>query len=156
MPNYAPPVRDYAPLEKPQPRVLKKREKVKADQKHERAVYAAVDARDRSRCVLTGVRANPYATSMLERLHHHHIVQRGSGQGPTETWNIVSVSAVVHALIHDNRLIVKGNADKELTWAIKRDAVVECFGRKTVPAFVRVVKDEDWSEFLRTFARARD
>jgi hypothetical protein len=155
MPNYAPPVRDYKPLEKPQARVLKKRELVKQVQKQSRDTYAAVDARDKCRCRLTGVRANPYATSMLERLHHHHILQRGSGQGPTETWNIVSIAAIPHALIHDNRLVVKGNADKELTWAIKRDAVVECFGRKAVPAFVRVVKDEDWSEFIKSQARER-
>jgi hypothetical protein len=154
--NYAPPVRDYKPFEKPEPRALAKREKLKKEQKHERAVYAAVDARDRGRCVLTGVRANPYATTLLERLHHHHIVQRGSGQGPTETWNIVSVSAIVHALLHQNRLAVKGNADKKLTWTIKADAVVECFGRRAVPAGVRVVSDEAWPAFIKSQARARD
>lgn len=143
-------------LPKPAPRVKVKAEKVKAEQKHERAVYAKVDARDRSRCQLTGVRANPYAATILERLHHHHIVQRGSGQGPTETWNIVSVSALVHSLLHQNRLVVTGNADKKLTWTIKADAVVECFGRRAVPPGVRVVRDDQWSAFIRTQARERD
>lgn len=139
---------------KPEPRARKKRREDKDDDKHEREVYQAVDRRDKNRCQLTGRRGNPYTVDPLDKLHHHHIIER-SRLGPTETWNLVLVHRIVHDLINDSRIDVYGNADEQLTWTIRADAVEEAFGRKRVPLGVRVVAKEAWEAYIQTESRRR-
>lgn len=137
---------------KPEPRVKVRKVKVNEADKHERQVYAAVDRRDKLRCVVTGRKANPYATDSLDRLHHHHILQRGRDQGPTETWNIASVHATAHALIHQNVLTIEGNADVALRIAIKAKVIEDLFGYRRPPAHIEVIADEDWPAWLAQHA----
>lgn len=139
---------------KPAPRVRVKAKKEKTDEAHKRAVYKAVDRRDKNRCVLTGRTGDRYTVDPLDKLHHHHIIEE-SRLGKTETWNLVTVHALVHSLIGDSRLDVYGDADEPngLTWTIREDAVVECFGRRRVPAFVRVLSIEEWDRYIRSEAR---
>lgn len=133
-------IRDIRIL-KGQPRVLKARDDQRAADKQQRKVYALVDARDGKRCVCCGRRGNPYAVDALERIHRHHILQVGRDQGPMETWNLVSVCAICHSLIHITReLDVTGNADRRtLRWMLKRSAVADVFFGRAVPAHVRLV-----------------
>lgn len=145
---------DFA-FAKPAPRNRVKRVKVRDEKNHDRKVCSAVDKRDKNRCVLTGRRGSTTTVDPLDKLHHHHILQRGRDLGVTETWNITTVHSVVHDLIHENVLTVSGNADERLAWTIKATAVEECFGRKRVPAHVRVVAAEDWLAYIKTEARIR-
>ena len=137
---------------KPEPRARTRAKTVKARESAEDRVYRLVDQRDKGRCRLTGRRGDPYSVDPLDRLHHHHIVERSRG-GETSTSNIVSVHRTVHDLIHESRVHVVGDADEQLTWTIKADAVLEAFGRKRVPLGVRVVPDQDWLQFILTDGR---
>lgn len=137
---------------KPEPRVKVRKGKVREADTHERKVYAAVDRRDKLRCVITGRKANPYALDSLDRLHHHHILQRGRDLGPTETWNVASVHSSAHALIHQNVLTIEGNADVELRIGLKASAVEDLFGRRRPPAKVDVIAVEDWDAWLSAHA----
>jgi hypothetical protein len=121
----------------------------KADDSHERKVYAKVDKRDKLACVVSGLKGNPHSTSALERLHHHHILQKGRDLGPTETWNVCLVHRITHKLIHKNALTIEGNADKKLTIAIKATSIEELFGKgRTPPPHVRVIPDDLWAAWL--------
>jgi hypothetical protein len=126
---------------------VKRRKKLDAES-HEKKVYAAVDKRDRLRCVVTGRKANPYSVNPLERLEHHHILQRGRDQGPTETWNVALVHVLTHAVLHQNELTIEGNADVALRIGIKASAVEDLFGRRRPPAHVEVIDVDDWHEWL--------
>jgi hypothetical protein len=140
------------PIWKGEPRIVSKKKAKRDEDAHQRKVYAAVDKRDGLRCRLTGRRANPHSIEALGRLHHHHILQRGRDCGVTETWNIVSVDPIVHALIGLNKITVEGNADVDLLWVVRSDAVVEAFGHSRVPQYVRVVAVENWAAWLQEHA----
>ena len=71
---------------------------------------------------MTGFRGSPYSVDPLDRIHHHHIVELSRG-GKDTTSNIVSVSRTVHDLLHQNRIVVKGDADLRLCWSNKEDAI---------------------------------
>lgn len=135
---------------KPAPLEKVRRQKVKASMKHQRTVYDDVDARDKERCVVTGKRGNKQNLDPIEKVHHHHILQRGRDRGPTETWNIATIYASVHTAIHENVLTIEGNADTPgwLRIGIKASAVEEVFGRRRVPPHVTVIAVEDWRAWL--------
>lgn len=141
-------------IPKPQSPTAGKRAERKAEEKRQRQVYAAVDLRDGLRCIVTGRRANTASIDPIDRLHHHHILQRGRDCGPTETWNIASVHAIVHEALTRNTLTMEGDADDKasLVIAVKASAVEEVFGRKRVPVHVRVVLDEFWLAWLNEHA----
>lgn len=133
---------------KPPPRIRgKRRKKLDADA-HEKVVYAAVDKRDRLRCVVTGRKANPYSVNPLERLEHNHILQRGRDLGPTETWNVCLLHKLTHAELHATNLTIEGNADVALRIGLKASAVESLFGRRRVPPHVEVIEVEDWPAWL--------
>jgi hypothetical protein len=93
------------------------------------------------------------------RVHRHHILQKGRDMGPDASWNEVTVSSIVHDLIHANLITVSGNADETLTWALHAKVVEEVFGTRRVPVKtarghrVGVVAAEQWQAFLREQAR---
>lgn len=130
-----------------------KRKKRKVSEKRQRTAFDRVDDRDKGVCQLTGRKADVNSMNPLDRIHHHHIIER-SACGPDETWNLVSVRREIHDLLNDNVLTVWGNADEQLVWTIRADKVVEAFGCKRVPEGVRVVAEQNWDEFIRTEARA--
>jgi hypothetical protein len=138
---------------KPAPRVKGKRRKALDAEAHQRKVYAAVDKRDKLRCVVTGRRANPHSVSELERLEHHHILQRGRDRGPTETWNVCSLHVLTHAELHSTNLTIEGNADEregenKLRIGLKASAVESLFGRRRVPPHIEVIDVENWAAWL--------
>lgn len=138
---------------KPPRREKVKRAKVKAEDKHERIVYAAVDRRDKLRCRVTGRQGDPYSTSLLDKLHHHHILQKGRDLGPTETWNVISLHASTHSALHDNELTIEGSADPNEEWplriGLKASAAESLFGKgRRVPAHITVIDVEDWVAWL--------
>lgn len=104
-----------APLLKPEPRVFERKRKSLAKSAIRRDVYAAVDRRENYRCRVFGTPADPRATDMLTRGHHHHIVFRSRGGNDT-TDNLVLLSAEAHALVHARRLWITGNANQRLTF----------------------------------------
>ena len=79
----------------------------------ELAAYLAVNKRDGNKCVTCGLdRSGDFLCPSLQ-LDHHHIVPRSRG-GENTTSNICMVCRRCHALIHDKKLIVTGDADKRL------------------------------------------
>jgi hypothetical protein len=128
-------------LEKPKPRILQRRaEKRKADAE-KRDVYLLVDARDCKQCKVCGRKGNPYAVDPLGKLHHVHILDASLG-GEMKTWNLWLGCSICHALIHAKQLWpVTRNADQSMRFEIHEAAVVEVFGRKHLPAHVRIVTD---------------
>ena len=85
--------------------------KQKALQAHQQEVYAAVTLRDGSSCRVCGKFCSPRAWAALERSHKHHLVYR-SMQGPTETWNLLTLCARCHSEEHGGKLQLSGNADE--------------------------------------------
>ncbi len=93
----------------------KSRRQAKADKRAEEArairdCYKAVDARDKGRCRVCGRRGNPQATTLLDRIHRHHMIfrSRGGQHGPS---NVVSLCAECHDAIHvKSTLRVDGDA----------------------------------------------
>lgn len=64
-----------------------------------RLCYRQVDQRDGGRCRVCKRRGNPYATTLLDRLHHHHLIYRSRG-GTDEPENVASICAQCHDAIH--------------------------------------------------------
>jgi hypothetical protein len=89
----------------------------KAAVQHERAVYTAVNLRDKYHCRACGAPTDPTATGLLKRGHHHHIVYRSAG-GETTTANTCLVCAKCHADEHAHRIAIEGNADVGLTISV--------------------------------------
>ncbi len=90
-----------------------RQKKVRDREAEKREVYEAVDRRDRYRCRVCGKRADPKATGMLERGHHHHIIYRSRG-GRNRSWNLCLLCPECHDEVHAKRLFLSGNADEEL------------------------------------------
>lgn len=92
-----------------------KRRESKAD----RAVYAAVDARDEFACRVCDMRCDPTLSPVCARSwHRHHIIFRSQG-GVTSTANVVGLCGATHRAVHAGALHISGNADETLriTWA---------------------------------------
>lgn len=82
-----------------------------ADDKRRREVYAAVTAREESRCRVCDAYCNPNASTLLGKGHHHHIVYE-SAQGPTTVENVCLLCAKCHNDEHVTRRIsIDGNAN---------------------------------------------
>jgi hypothetical protein len=92
-------------------RVARKAARVAAKDREERACYAEVDTRDGLRCRVCGRAGNPRAASMLDRIHHHHMVYRSRG-GQHEPNAVLSLCARCHSELHvDCTLRVEGDAN---------------------------------------------
>ena len=78
-----------------------------------KGVEVKVLARDRKACARCGSRLN---------LHLHHVVFRSMG-GPNEVWNLLTVCAKDHALIHGGTLDVWMDAQGRLIWNSKADKI---------------------------------
>jgi hypothetical protein len=76
-------------------------------------VYRKVDQRDRYRCRAYGTPADPYAPTLLQRGHHHHVQFRSQGGNDT-TANLCLLSPTAHDEVHKRILFISGNADKTL------------------------------------------
>ncbi len=90
-----------------------------------RACYRAVDARDDGRCRVTGKRGNPYASTLIGKLHRHHLIPRSRG-GPDASWNVVSITSEAHDQIHVlGTLRLSGDADARDEMGALRGVQVE-------------------------------
>ena len=105
--------RKVTSLSKPISRAEERQDKLAMRKQIERAVYRAVDARDKYRCRACGERCSPSATSLLQKAHRHHIRFRSAG-GETVTANVVTVCARCHADLHAYRLTIEGDANTQL------------------------------------------
>lgn len=69
-----------------------------------------VDERDGYRCRVCGSRGSPTSTSLLNRLHHHHLVFRSRGRDDSPE-NLVCLCPKHHDEIHVKKLLsIEGNA----------------------------------------------
>jgi hypothetical protein len=100
-------------ISKPISRAEERQDRLAMRKQIERAVYRAVDARDKYRCRACGARCSPSASSLLERAHRHHITFRSAG-GQTVTSNVATVCATCHADLHAYRLTMEGDANTQL------------------------------------------
>lgn len=136
-----------------------KKVKRKEAAKVERKAQKAVDERDKFRCQLSGARLSLETVDPFARVHRHHILQKGRDLGPDASWNEVTVSSIVHDLLHANLITVSGDADDVLTWTLNAKVVEEVFGKRRVQLKtarghrIGVVAKEDWQRFLREQAR---
>ncbi len=88
---------------------------------NQREVYRLVTIRDKGRCRACGKACSPYAVSLLDKAHHHHIAFRSAG-GEDSTANVCLLDSGCHDAVHVKRtLAIEGNADIALTFS-KRDA----------------------------------
>ena len=83
-------------------RAESKAKRVTADDKAQRTAYAIVTARDERKCRVCKKRADPSASTLLERGHHHHIQFRSQGGADTPE-NLILVDRLCHDLIHVKR-----------------------------------------------------
>jgi 5-methylcytosine-specific restriction endonuclease McrA len=95
------------PIPKPEPRATTKARRQRQQAKADRAVYAAVTARDGTCCRVCKVHLMFGFASLLRR---HHIVYPSKG-GKTTTSNVVTVCPFCHADIHAGRIRLSGDAD---------------------------------------------
>jgi hypothetical protein len=92
-------------------RVKRKAARRAAASTAERQCYADVDKRDGRRCRVCGRQARPGVASMLDRLHHHHMILRSRG-GQHEPSSVISLCAGCHSEIHvDCTLRLSGDAN---------------------------------------------
>lgn len=76
-----------------------------------RLCYRRVDTRDEGRCRVCLRRGNPEATTLLDRLHRHHMVYRSRG-GEHLPENVLSVCKACHDAIHVTATLrVSGDAE---------------------------------------------
>ena len=104
------------PLPKPTPRAKAKAAAKRRQAKADRAVYAAVTARDGGVCRGCGT---PDWMGTHER---HHIVYRSRG-GKTTRSNVALLCLACHADVHAGRLRISGDADGVLTFTETRQEV---------------------------------
>lgn len=90
------------PHAKPRPRAAEKAAAKRRQAKADRAVYAAVTARDLGCCRACGVLETP-----MRPAHRHHIRYRSRG-GETSTENVCLLCAACHSAIHAKRLRIVG------------------------------------------------
>ena len=117
------------------------RHDAKADRKREaealeRAVFAAVDARDKRICRCCGHRSNIDGVGLLDRGHRHHITYRSKG-GAMSQVNICLLCADCHAEVHHKRLDVRGNAEEALSfWRRDEAGAWYCVRQEVAPHVV--------------------
>lgn len=98
-------------IPKPPTRFSEKKQRRAGEAAHYREVCAATTQRDGSCCRVCKKWCNPRAISMLEKLHHHHIIPTSLG-GLDETWNLMCLCADCHDDEHGARIQLSGNADE--------------------------------------------
>jgi 5-methylcytosine-specific restriction endonuclease McrA len=94
-------------------RVEVKREAENAAEANWRAVCVAVDMRDKLQCRVCRRHTSPWALTMLDKGHRHHIVFRSAG-GEDSSANVCILCSGCHALVHAHKLQIEGNADVAL------------------------------------------
>jgi len=136
---------DYGGVACPKPtkldRVLAKKQAARDEDAHETKVDKIVDARDKKRCRCCGRRGNPAATTVFDRLHRAHIVDR-SRSGAYESFNILLLCALCHLSrgVHGKQLFILGsNADERIEFEILEAAVVHIFGNRALPGHVHMI-----------------
>jgi 5-methylcytosine-specific restriction endonuclease McrA len=136
-PNYARP--SFTPVAKPLPHVIKKDADAKTDDRAERAVKKAVDARDGKQCRCCGRRGDPEAKTALGKIHRAHIKDASLG-GPYVARNLVSLCWICHALVHAKKFWFVGtNANKPMRFRIEATVIKKVFGPgRTIPPHVLV------------------
>lgn len=118
--------------------IAKKKAEREADEEW-RACCKVVDARDKKACRCCGKPADPNASTLLQRMHRHHIVPRSRGVNHDSS-NVISLCAWCHAAIHAAQLrIVGDDANSYIYFEIDEAAVVELFGARHLPSHVRIV-----------------
>jgi len=76
-----------------------RKEQKAANEKAWRACCVVVDARDHNVCRACGKRCKPFATTLLEKAHRHHIEYRSQG-GMDVSENVVSLCYECHDGVH--------------------------------------------------------
>jgi 5-methylcytosine-specific restriction endonuclease McrA len=75
-----------------------------------REIVAAIFKRDQGCCRVCGRRVKPMTDNPHARAHTHHIQYRSAG-GTDETTNLILLCGLCHALEHEHRIDILGNAD---------------------------------------------
>lgn len=123
-------------------RIADKKKAMRDAEEQKIDVYKVVDQRDEFRCVICGRKGNPYATTLLGRLHHCHVKDASLG-GELVTSNIFLGCSECHLLrIHGKQIRVideHANADEGLEFEIDEAAVVHTFGNRAIPQHVHIV-----------------
>lgn len=83
-------------------RAEERAERRKAEEAHERKVFAAIDKRDGLRDRYTGQLLSKDG-GLENGIHRHHLVMRSAG-GKTTTENMCCVGPITHAAIHAGKL----------------------------------------------------
>jgi hypothetical protein len=119
-------------------RVESAEKQTKDDKVEEQQVYHQVDVRDERRCRCCSRRGSPRATSLLQKLHHDHILERSLG-GATTTANVCLLCARCHEFKTSHVIEPEGNPDTgTLTFTMPRAVAHEIFKGRRIPAHVRI------------------
>jgi 5-methylcytosine-specific restriction endonuclease McrA len=120
-------------------RIAGKRKDSRAEDAAWIAVCKVVNERDEYQCDCCGRKGNPLAMSVLDMLHHHHIVYRSAG-GLDTTENLVLFCSECHAAEHAGQLRIIGtNANETLFYEVVEAVVLHIFGRRELPKRVHIV-----------------
>lgn len=120
-------------------RVLARKREQLDEKALENRVNQLVDQRDKKTCRCCGRSGNPHSTTLLERIHRHHIRYR-SAVGEESSANKVSLCAWCHAAEHAGQLDIIGeDANGLLAFEIEEAAVVAIFGTRPLPPQVHIV-----------------
>lgn len=124
-------------------RTFDQQTEVRAAKAHELEVYRHVDERDGRKCTCCGRRGNPYAKTLLGKLHHDHIKER-SLLGPTEAWNIALLCSQCHEFKRLQEITPHGDPEKgTLRYTVTAKAAKVIFKGRPRPAHVRIVKESE-------------
>ncbi len=105
---------------------------------HEIQVYHLVNVRDGFKCRCCGRRGSPHASTLLDKLHHDHIIERSLG-GETETFNLCLLCARCHEQKTAHVIEPEGNPDAgTLIFVMPRELATEIFRGRRIPAHVRI------------------
>lgn len=106
-----------------EPRVVTKARKQRAKERSLEDAYAAVDARDKNICWVTGRHVSPSAISASQRREHHHLKgRRVMPEWVNKAERIITVCAEAHQLITAGWVVVEGtDARKQLFFHWRAD-----------------------------------
>lgn len=125
---------DYSQLKfaKGQPKVLLERAQQKAEEREWRRTCQIVDERDKRVCQVTGRPVSAWAVDPWMRLERHHLEYRSKNKARRWTaYNVWTVCAAVHQLIHGGALRLYNKAGKPATDVREIDHVA--WNRRLVP-----------------------
>lgn len=131
----------YSKTEQGRGRAVSATDQAKRDKVHEAEVYHLVDLRDERKCRCCARRGSSRATTLLQKLHHDHIVERSLG-GATETANVCLLCARCHELKTAHVIDPEGNPDAgTLIFTMPGAVAHEIFKGRRRPAHVRIRED---------------